>query len=108
MSTSPGDESDDAADSERGEILKASGPAARIEVGMDVSTFDGQRIGTVKEIRGDEFLLNRHLSRDLWVPMSAVMAAEDYTANYRGPVQPTTLVLDVSGAHVDRQGWRHG
>jgi len=106
MSTSPGDDSDDA--ERKGEILKASTPGpTQVQVGMEVATFDGERIGTVKEIRGDEFHLNRHMARDLWVPFSAVMAAEDYTSNFRGPVQPTTVVLNVSGAHVDRQGWRH-
>lgn len=106
MSTSPGDESDDAPG--KGEILKASEPGAQqVHVGMEVSTFDGERIGTVKEIRGDEFHLNRHFAHDLWVPLTAVMAAEDYTSNFHGPVQPTRVVLNVSAAHVDRQGWRH-
>jgi hypothetical protein len=106
MSTSPGEESDDAP--QRGEILRASDPGAlQVHVGMEVTTFDGESIGTVKEIRGDEFHLNRHLAHDLWVPLSAVMAAEDYTSNYHGPVQPTNVVLNVSAAHVDRQGWRH-
>jgi hypothetical protein len=36
-----------------------------------------------------------------------VLATEDYSGNYRGPVQPTDVVLSVSAAHVDRQGWRH-
>ena len=105
MSTSPGEESDEAP--EKGEILKASAPAAQVQVGMEVSTFDGERIGTVKKIRADEFQLHRHMARDLWVPFSAVMAAEDYSGNYHGPVQPTMIVLNVSAAHVDRQGWRH-
>jgi hypothetical protein len=99
MSTSPSDES--------GEILKASAPGPQqVQVGMEVTTLDGERIGTVKEVRETEFLLARHMAHDLWVPFSAVLAAEDYTANFRGPVQPTSVVLEVSGAHVDRQGWR--
>jgi hypothetical protein len=107
MSTSPSDES--AEDPPKGEVLKASAPGAQqVRVGMEVVTLDGQSIGNVKQIRGDEFLLSRHLARSLWVPFSAVLAAEDYTSNYRGPVQPTTVVLEVSSAHVDRQGWRHG
>jgi hypothetical protein len=101
--------SDESADDpDKGEILKASAPGAQqVRVGMEVATLDGQSIGTVKEVRGEEFLVNRHLARDLWVPFSAVLAAEDYTSNYRGPVQPTSIVLEVSAAHVDRQGWRH-
>ena len=92
-------------ESNEGEILKASAP--HIQVGMGVATLDGQSIGKVKEIRDDEFLLDRPLARDLWVPLSAVMATEDYTGNYRGPVQPTMVVLSVSNANVDDQGWRH-
>jgi hypothetical protein len=91
-----------------GEILEASGPGAgQVRVGMDVKSIDGERIGRVKEVQGREFLVDRPMARDLWVPFEAVLATEDYTANYRGPVQPTDVVLSVSAAHVDRQGWRH-
>jgi hypothetical protein len=106
MSTSA---NDDSADGEQhGEILKASSPGReQLQVGMPVSSLDGQSIGRVKELAQNEFLLDRPMARDLWVPYSAVLATEDYTSNTRGPVQPTTVVLEVSGAHVDRQGWRH-
>ena len=91
-----------------GEILEASGPgASQVQVGMDVKSIDGERIGRVKQVQGQEFLVDRPLARDLWVPFEAVLATEDYTANYRGPVQPTDVVLSVSAAHIDRQGWRH-
>jgi hypothetical protein len=92
-------------ESNEGEILKASAP--HIQVGMEVTALDGHPIGKVKEIRGEEFLLDRPLARDLWVPLSAVLATEDYTGNFRGPVQPTMVVLTVSEANVDDQGWRH-
>jgi hypothetical protein len=106
MTTSP---SDDAADEpQKGEILKASAPGLQqIEVGMEVETFDGHRVGLVKEIHADEFLLDRPLAPNLWVPSSSILATEDYSSNVRGPVQPTRVVLNVSGAHIDRQGWRH-
>jgi hypothetical protein len=91
-----------------GEILEASGPGPnQVQVGMDVTSIDGERIGQVKEVLEQEFLIDRPLARDLWVPFAAVLATEDYTGNYRGPVQPTQVVLSVSAAHVDRQGWRH-
>jgi hypothetical protein len=94
-------------ESTEGEILKASGPdTSRIEVGMDVVSVDGESVGKVKEIGASEFLLDRPLARDLWVPFSSVMAIEDYTSNFRGPVQPTSVVLAVTHAHVDKQGWR--
>ena len=93
---------------EEGEVLKASGPGAgQIKVGMDVTSLDGERIGKVKEVAGAEFLVDRPLARDLWVPFGAVLATQDYSGNVRGPVQPTSVVLNVSVAHVDAQGWRH-
>jgi hypothetical protein len=102
---SPSDDS--AADQEHGEILKASSPGPdQIRVGMEVSSLDGQQLGRVKHIAKDEFLLDRPMARDLWVPFSAVLATQDYTGNVHGPVQPVVVVLEVSGAHIDRQGWR--
>ena len=92
-------------ESDERETLKASRP--EVSVGMEVTTLDGQRIGKVKEVSGEEFLLDRPLARDLWVPLRAVMATEDYTPNFRGPVQPSVVVLNVAEAHIDAQGWRH-
>jgi hypothetical protein len=95
-------------ESSEGEILKASGPdTSRIQVGMPVTSLDGQPVGKVKEVGDNEFLVDRPLARDLWVPFASVLATEDYTANVRGPVQPTAVVLSVSSAHIDSQGWRH-
>jgi hypothetical protein len=94
--------------STEGEILKASGPGPeQVQVGMDVTSIDGERIGKVKEVRGEEILIDRPLARDLWVPFSSVMATEDYSSNYRGGLtEPIAVVLNVSAAHIDRQGWR--
>ena len=95
-------------ESSEGEILKASAPGrGQVDIGMQVTSMDGESIGKVKEVGEGEFLVDRPLARDLWVPFSAVLATQDYTRNYRGPVQPTAVVLEVSAAHVDRQGWRH-
>jgi hypothetical protein len=104
VNTSPDEDST----GEHGEILKASsiGPT-QIKIGMPVRSLDGERLGEVKDLTTNEFLLQRPLARDLWVPYSAVLAAEDYSGNFRGPVQPATVVLEVSEAHIDRQGWRH-
>ena len=102
--------SDDSAEAEQqGEILKASEPGpTQVQVGMEVKSIDGHHIGKIKEIHPDEFLVDRPFARDLWVPFKSVLATEDYTSNFRGPVQPTSVVLTVSGAHIDSQGWRHG
>jgi hypothetical protein len=98
---------DDSADQpQHGEILKASSPSSQVQVGMEVKSLDGEFIGRVKTIRGDEFLLDRPMARDLWVPLSAVLATED-SSPVHGPVAPVAVVLEVSSAHVDRQGWKH-
>jgi hypothetical protein len=98
---------DDSADQpQRGEILKASTPGSQVQVGMEVKSLDGERIGRVKSIREGEFLLDRPMARDLWVPMSAVLATED-SSPVHGPVEPTAVVLEVTSAHIDRKGWKH-
>lgn len=100
-------ESQDAA--HEGEILKSNvGHLVDVRVGMDVTSIDGDMLGTVKEIKGDTFLLNRPLARDLWVPLTAVMATQQYNSNFRRGINVAeTVVLNVSEAHVDSQGWPH-
>jgi hypothetical protein len=103
--------SDDASEAEpRGEILKASSPGpSQVEVGMQVMSLDGEQVGKVKEIKANEFLVDRPMARDLWIPFSAMLAAEDYSGNFRrGPAARPAVVLEVSHAHIDSQGWRHG
>jgi hypothetical protein len=93
---------------EHGEILKASSPGPdQIRVGMIVTSLDGERIGEVKEVGQGEFLLDRPMARNLWVPFSAVLSTSDYTGNVRGPVQPDRVVLEVGHSHVNEMGWRH-
>ncbi|MBV9324370.1 MAG: hypothetical protein JO352_11335 [Chloroflexi bacterium] len=111
MSTSPSDESSEFVEGMRpSEILKASSPGpAQVELGMPVVSLDGEPVGKVKEIRTDEFLVDRPMARDLWIPFSAMLSAEDYSGNFRrGPAERPSLVLTVSHAHIDGQGWRHG
>jgi hypothetical protein len=92
-----------------GEILKASTPGAdQIHPGMAVVGIDGETIGTVKEVQEAEFLVDRPLARDLWVPFASVLeAGEQGGAFRRGPTQPSEVMLNISAAHVDDQGWRH-
>jgi hypothetical protein len=108
MSTSANDESSEP--EAPGEILKASAPGpAQVEIGMQVRSLDGEPIGTVKEIKPDEFLVNRPWARDLWIPFSAMLSVEDYSSSFRrGPAASASVVLEVSHAHIDSQGWRHG
>ena len=96
-------------DADEGEILKANtfGPE-QIHVGMDVMSLDGEHVGRVKEINNTEILIDRRLARDLWVPLTAVMATEEYGESFRrGAPLPEQVVLNVTFEHVDGQGWRH-
>lgn len=96
--------------SDEGGILKASGPGTdQITVGSAVASLDGQHIGKVKEVRGDEFLIDRSMARDLWVPFSAVVRAGPQGGSFRrGPTMDTQIVLSVSFDAIHDQGWRHG
>jgi hypothetical protein len=91
------------------EILRASSPGRdQIHAGMDVVSIDGEHIGKVKEVRDIDFLVDRPLARDLWVPFSSVLEAGEHGGTFRrGPTQPSEVMLGVSAAHVDDQGWQH-
>ena len=93
----------------RGEILKASGPnAVQIKQGIAVVGVDGERIGKVKEVRGEEFLVDRPLAHDVWIPFTSVVeAGEQGGAFRRGPRNADEVVLSVMASDVDAQGWRH-
>ena len=96
-------------DEGHGEILEASGPgAAEIQVGMDVVGIDGEAIGRVKAVGDSEFLVDRPLARDVFVPFAAVLVTSSGAEKFRGgPAQADQVRLSVSAAHVDDQGWRH-
>ena len=96
-------------EAEGGEILKASSPGVgQIQPDMDVVSIDGEHIGSVKEVRETDFLLNRPLARDLWVPFSSVLEAGEHGGAFRrGPTQASEVMLNVTAAHVDDQGWEH-
>src|ERR1700730_3803448 len=91
--------------SSEGEILKASGPGAgQIQPGMDVVSIDGERVGRVKQARETDFLIDRPLARDLWVPFASVLEAGEHGGTFRrGPTQPSEVMLSISAAHVDNQ-----
>ncbi len=75
---------------------------------MEVHSLDGEVIGKIKEVGDNEFLVDRPLARDLWIPFSAILAAEDYSSNFRrGPAERPSVVLEVGHSRVDEQGWRH-
>jgi len=105
MSTSASDDSAD--EPQHGEILKASSPGRnQIRVGMEVESMDGQRVGRVKDIGDKEFLVDRPMARDLWVPFTAILATQDLSTNVHGPVTDDAVVLEVHHHALDEQGWR--
>jgi len=93
----------------QGGILKASSPGAdQIAIGMTVSSVDGHEIGKVKEIAATEFLVDRPIVRDLWIPFSAIVETTDRGGTFRrGPTMATEVVLSVAYEDLHSQGWRH-
>jgi hypothetical protein len=57
---------------------------------------DGERVGQVKEVRGDEFLVQRVLGRDVYVPFDACQE-----------ISETQVILKVTANMVDSQGWTY-
>ena len=92
-----------------GEILAASSPGmGQIEVDMTVVSIDGVELGRVKAVRETDFLLDRPIARDLYVPYRAVMAMPNPGDRVRGgPLQQAEVMLNVSAGHLDDQGFEH-
>jgi len=57
----------------------------QIRTGMEVCDLEGNRLGEVKEMRGSEFLLDRPMRRDVYVPFDAVqdVRGDRITLRYR-------------------------
>lgn len=66
----------------------------RLREGMNVGDREGAFLGTVKAVEAHEFLLDRPMARDVWVPLN------------RCEVFGGQVVLDVPAADLDQQGWR--
>jgi hypothetical protein len=49
---------------------------SRVAVGAEVYTSDGERLGTVKEIREPYFKVDIHLHPDVWLQMEMVRSFE--------------------------------
>ncbi len=64
-----------------------------VSTGMDVVGSDGKSVGTVKEVRDNDFLVDRPMAHDVYVPFSACNATN-------GQVR-----LNVRAGDVDKQGW---
>ncbi len=74
---------------------KSTGNTQRgdIKPGMDVIDSQGGSIGTVKELRDNDFLLDRPLARDVYIPFSACNVSG-------GQVR-----LNLRAIDIDKQDW---
>lgn len=66
---------------------------SQLREGMEVIGNTGQVIGRVKEIRTSDFLVDREMARDLYVPFSAIKSVG------------VQVLLNVAHDQVDQQGW---
>jgi hypothetical protein len=66
----------------------------QVSVGMDVLGAEKERVGQVKEVRTSDFLVERSLQRDVYVPFAAI---REVTGNH--------VVLTVTSDHVDALKW---
>lgn len=70
-----------------------SGKNQQIRPGMEVIGRDGENVGEVKEVRSNDFLVDRSMARDIYIPMSACRTTE-------GQIR-----LNVRADEVENQGW---
>ena len=66
----------------------------QVNVGMEVLGAEKERVGQVKEVRTSDFLVERPLQRDVYVPFAAI---REVTGNQ--------VVLTVRSDHVDALKW---
>jgi hypothetical protein len=66
----------------------------QIRKGMEVVGSDNQRIGSVKKIRSRDFLVDRPLGRDIYVPFDACQEADHQR-----------IKLGVPSNEIDQQNW---
>jgi hypothetical protein len=62
--------------------------------GLDVVAPNGDALGSVKTVRTHDFLLDRSMRRDLYVPFSAIRE-----------IGGRTVVLGISAGEIGEQGW---
>ena len=62
---------------------------------MDVVGSDGVMVGRVKETRSNDFLVDRSMQRDLYVPFSAIQT-----------VDGDRMMLNIAARDLDQQGWQ--
>jgi hypothetical protein len=76
-----------------GRYFGESGMNRDIRPGMEVIGREGENVGEVKEVRSNDFLVDRSLARDIYIPFNACQIRN-------GKIQ-----LNVHADEVDNQGW---
>ena len=74
--------------------MNAERASTLIRTGMFVFDPEGDNVGTVKEVRAEDFLIDRPLARDVYVPFSAVRSVAD-----------GLVMLDIPSYKIDSQRW---
>lgn len=69
-------------------------PARRPNPGMSVLASDHVEVGSVKEVRTNDFLLDRALRRDVYVPFSAIESTTTHS-----------VLLALTAEQIDEQDW---
>jgi hypothetical protein len=93
----------------QGEILKANvvGPDL-LQVGMQVMSMNGQVVGRVKEVRENDFLIDRPMARDVYMPYRFVLGEGVEAERFRGgPSEAVQVVLTVTEGQLDSEDWPH-
>ena len=67
---------------------------AQLHPGMQVVGANGDQVGSIKEIRASDFLVNRRMHRDVYVPFDAVTS-----------VSQNVVTLNVVSDQVGNMGW---
>jgi HSP20 family protein len=67
---------------------------AQVRESMHVVGSDADDVGTVKEVRDGDFLVDRAMQRDAYVPYSAIKT-----------IDGDRIMLDVPASQVDSMGW---
>ena len=68
----------------------------RLRPGMEVLAADGDELGWVKDVRSADFLLERSMQRDVYVPFDAIR-----------DISSDRIVLNKASDQVDNMGWEN-
>jgi ferritin-like metal-binding protein YciE len=69
-------------------------PRSQLQQGMEVVGQDTGNVGTVKEMRDGDFLIDRPMKRDVYVPYNAIQNIDGGRA-----------ILNIPAGQVDSMGW---